>query len=195
MPTRITLLSDGVAWADGGGAFGLVPRTKWVTLLPPDDQNRVPQALWCCLVEVDGLRVLVDTGAGDKSLDKLASQYALKRDDGTLLERLSRLGLRTDDIDIVIQTHLHGDHCGWATRRGDDGRIVPTFGRAKYYVQSVEFADALHPNERTRNTYFGENFIPLNDSGVLNLLSGETAMRVSPVIRTWPGMALRAPSV
>lgn len=184
MTHRITLLGDGTAWADGGGAFGLVPRPKWVKLLPPDDQNRVPQALWCALVEADGQRILVDTGAGDKSLDKLAAQYALRRDNGHLLDALGRVGVTPDDIDLVIQTHLHGDHAGWCTTAGADGRLRPTFRRARYIVQAAEFEDATHPNERTRNTYFEENFVPLADAGALTLLRG--AADLSPSVRVVP---------
>lgn len=184
MTHRITLLSDGTAWADGGGAFGLVPRPKWVKVLPPDEENRVPQALWCALVEADGLRILVDTGAGDKSLDKLAAQYALSRGAGHLLDALGRTGLGPDDIDVVVQTHLHGDHAGWCTRLDADGRLRPTFPRARYFVQAQEFDDATHPNERTRNTYFHENFVPLADAGVLTQLDG--AADISPSVQVLP---------
>lgn len=185
--SKVWLVSDGVALVDGGGAFGLVPRPRWMKILPPDDQNRVPQMLWSVLIEADGQRILIDTGAGDKTLDKLATQYDLLRPHGSLPDALSRLGFSSGDINVVILTHLHGDHCGWSTVRAEDGRIVPTYPNARYYVQRAEYEDAIHPNERTRNTYFAENFIPLLEHGVLTLLDGPAQITPSISVMPTPG--------
>jgi glyoxylase-like metal-dependent hydrolase (beta-lactamase superfamily II) len=190
---RITLLSDGTSYWDGGGTFGLVPRPKWSKLLPPDEFNRVPQELRCVLIEADGKRILVDCGVGDKANDLIAAQYDVRRPHGTLMDDLARHGLAAEDIDIVIFTHLHGDHSGWATflpspsGRGDGGegeKPVPTFPNARYVVQRQEYEDATHPNERTRNTYFQENFAPLMQHGVLTLLDGEA--RITDCVRVVP---------
>ncbi len=193
-PFPLRLLSDGITWGDGAGPFGLVPRPKWSKLLPPDDQNRVPMQLWSPLIEVDGLRILVDCGAGDKDMSVFATQYDLRRPEGTLLDDLARTGLSPADIDLVVLTHLHGDHSGWATRRAGDA-IVPTFPNARYVVQRQEFHDATHPNERTRNTYFPDNFIPLNKAGVLTLLDGATQITPSLRVVPTPGHCLGHQSV
>ncbi len=179
----VRLLSDGTTWGDGAGPFGLVPRDKWRTLLPPDEHNRVPMELWSPLVEINGLRILVDCGAGDKDLTTFSTQYFLQRPNGSLMDQLARCGVTPDDIDIVILTHLHGDHSGWATRI-DGGAIVPTFPRARYVVQRQDYQDATHTNERTRNTYFPDNFTPLLERGALTLLDGET--QVAPGVRVVP---------
>ncbi|PJF48573.1 MAG: MBL fold metallo-hydrolase [Chloroflexi bacterium] len=195
---RIHLLSDGVAYWDGGGAFGLVPRVRWMNLLPPDDLNRVPQELRCVLIEADGKRILVDCGVGDKPNDLIATQYDVRRPHGTLLDDLARRGLRPADIDIVILTHLHGDHAGWATTLDAHTRPIgeaaasahdpaPTFTNARYYVQRQEYVDATHPNERTRNTYFAENFVPLMRHGVLTMLDGEAQITASVRVVPTPG--------
>jgi glyoxylase-like metal-dependent hydrolase (beta-lactamase superfamily II) len=192
---RIHLLSDGISYWDGGGAFGLVPRTRWAKLLPPDEMNRVPQELRCVLIEADGKRILVDCGVGDKPNELVATQYDVQRPRGTLVDDLARRGIRPEQIDIVILTHLHGDHCGWATTwqraAGGAGEAqagaampVPTFPNARYYVQQCEYQDATHPNERTRNTYFAENFVPLRQHGVLTLLDGEA--QITPSVRAVP---------
>jgi glyoxylase-like metal-dependent hydrolase (beta-lactamase superfamily II) len=181
MGYRFSLLSDGVTYGDGAGPFGLVPRTKWMKLLPPDDENRVPMALWCGLLEVDGKRILIDTGAGDKDLSTFSTQYFLQRPNGTLMDDLERHGLSPDDIDIVVQTHLHGDHSGWAVRCTADGVLTPTFRNARYVVQRQDYDDATHPNERTRNTYFQDNFEPLHAAGVLDLIEGD--MQLTPSVR------------
>lgn len=183
---RIYLLSDGISYWDGGGTFGLVGRAKWVKFLPPDDHNLVPQALRCVLIEVNQKRILVDCGVGDKPNDLIATQYDVRRPNGTLLDDLARLGLTSADIDLVIFTHLHGDHSGWATRL-DAGRLVPTFSNARYLVQRTEFEDALHPNERTRNTYFADNFMPLQEHGVLVLLDGEAQLTSCVRVVPTPG--------
>jgi glyoxylase-like metal-dependent hydrolase (beta-lactamase superfamily II) len=183
----IHLLSDGISYWDGGGAFGLVPRIKWMKLLPPDEFNRVPQDLRSVLIRAAGKNILVDCGVGAKPNDVIATQYEVRRPQGHLLDDLARHGLRPDDIDIVIFTHLHGDHSGWATEciEGDVGCVyVPTFANARYYVQRQEYVDATRPNERTRNTYFGENFVPLMENGVLELLDGPAD--IVPGVRAVP---------
>lgn len=180
----VDLLSDGVSYWDGGGAFGLVPRMKWMTLLPPDDLNRVPQELRCVLIRARGQNILVDGGVGNKPNDVIATQYEVRRPSGTLIDDLARHKLTRDDIDIFIFTHLHGDHSGWATERIEPGVFKPTFPHARYYVQRQEYEDATHPNERTRNTYFAENFTPLLRESVLSLLDGPaditSGVRVAP---------------
>jgi hypothetical protein len=117
----------------------------------------------------------------------LAAQYEVRRPYGTLLDDLERHGVQPEEIDIVIFTHLHGDHSGWATECVEEGvgcRYQPTFPNARYYVQGQEFEDATHPNERTRNTYFAENFVPLQEYGVLTLLNGATD--IIPSVRVVP---------
>ena len=181
-PFAVHLLTDGTSYWDGGGTFGLVPRPKWIKLLPPDDQNRVPQELRCVLIQADGKNILVDCGVGDKPNEVLATQYDVRRPTGTLLDDLARHGLQPNDIDLVIFTHLHGDHSGWATRLRADGKsIVPTFPNARYVVQRQEYEDATHTNERTRNTYFSDNFVPLMEHQVLELVDGDT--QITPSVR------------
>ncbi len=179
----VDLLSDGVSYWDGGGAFGLVPRVKWMTLLPPDDLNRVPQELRCVLIRAHGQNILVDGGVGNKPNEIIATQYEVRRPNGSLIDDLARHGLTRNDIDIVILTHLHGDHAGWATEQV--GLVTtPTFPQARYYVQRQEYEDATHTNERTRNTYFAENFTPLLRENVLSLLDGPAD--ITPGVRVVP---------
>jgi glyoxylase-like metal-dependent hydrolase (beta-lactamase superfamily II) len=184
---QIHLLSDGISYWDGGGAFGLVPRPKWMKLLPPDEHNRVPQDLRSVLIRADGQNILVDCGVGDKPNEVITAQYEVRRPNGTLLDDLARHGLQLEDINLVIFTHLHGDHSGWATEciEQDIGCLFqPTFINARYYVQGQEYEDATHTNERTRNTYFADNFVPLHEAGVLTLLNG--AAQITPSVRVVP---------
>jgi glyoxylase-like metal-dependent hydrolase (beta-lactamase superfamily II) len=168
-------VSDGVYWSDGGGVFGLVPKVVWEKKLPPDALNRVPLALNCLLLKTQGKTILVDTGLGNKLSDRAAETFGLTRSNGDLLDSLSRLGLTPADIDIVINTHLHADHCGGNTYLDSEtGQLTPTFPKAEYWIQRRELADASYPNERTRATYFADNFVPLQQSEQLKIISGDT---------------------
>lgn len=175
------IVSDGVAWVDGGGAFGLVPRTIWAEKVRPDEHNRIPFALNSLLIRSEGQTILVDTGYGDKFDEKAQRRAALERPQGSLLNGLAQLGVKPEEIDIVINTHLHADHCGGNTRREGE-RLVPVFPNARYLIQRLEWADALAPNERTRATYLPDNYLPLQASGQLGLIDGYT--HVTGEVRT-----------
>lgn len=197
---ELHVVSDGIFRSDGGGHFGLVPRVLWEKIIPPDDLNRIPVAMNCLLIISHGVRILVDTGYGHKLTEKQRAIHALERPEGDVVAALGRLGLHPHDIDIVINTHLHADHCSgntkWASAGSDNIRpvnespqgedrgcveAIPTFPRAQYCVQRLEWADACFPNERTRGTYFAENFRPLEATGQLRLLNGDTY--ITPEVR------------
>lgn len=175
------IINDGHCRVDGGGAFGLVPRTFWERLLPPDSHNTIPFALNCLLVRSAGKTILVDTGYGAKLTPKEQQRVYLQRPNGDLVQQLARLGVGVEDVDIVVNTHLHADHCGGNTCFHGDA-LVPTFPNARYYAQRLEWADAATPNERTRATYRPENYLPLQDTGQLNLIDGNT--RITPHVHT-----------
>ena len=166
------IVSDGLAWMDGGGHFGLVPKVLWEKVVQADELNRIPMALNCLLVVSEGKRILVDTGFGDKLSPKERQIYSIAGEN-RLVGDLRRLGFAPEDIDIVINTHLHSDHCGGNTILRD-AVVVPTFPRAEYWIQRLEWADACYPNERTRATYLAENFVPLEERGQVRLLYGDT---------------------
>lgn len=171
---RIHLILESIAMMDAGGPFGLVPRALFQKLMPPDGDNLVAMTQHNLLVQVGGRNILIDTGLGTKMSDKQQKIFRLTRPRGTVIEALARLGLQPDDIDLVIDTHLHNDHCGGNTHLTADGAIVPTFRSAEYVVQRREYEDAMRPNERTRATYLSDNYHPLYESGQLRLLDGES---------------------
>ncbi len=177
--THLHIVSDGLAWMDGGGHFGLAPKALWEKVVQADELNRIPMALNCLLIVSEGKRILVDTGFGDKLSPKERQIWSIFGQD-RLVGDLGRLGFASEDIDMVINTHLHSDHCGGNTVLCDN-EVVPTFPRAEYWVQRLELADARYPNERTRATYLAENFIPLEERGQLRLLYGDT--RVTSEVR------------
>lgn len=174
-PVRHTLgdldlitLSDGFIRLDGGAMFGTVPRTLWEKRLPPDDANRIPLGMRPLIVRGEKT-MIIDAGCGDKMDAKNAAIYGLDRS-YHLDHSLAEAGLTVDDIDIVLASHLHFDHVGGFTSRAADGSIVPRFPKARYVAHRGEWHDATHPHERNRASYLQENFVPLQEAGVLTLV-------------------------
>lgn len=176
---RIELVSDGIMRVDAGGPFGLVPRALYRKYFEPDAENTVPMILTSLLVHTQGKTVLIDTGLGDKMPEKVRQTWGMDRPPAEgLLADLAQHGVRPEDVDLVINTHLHNDHCAWNTRFNggatDSPEVEATFPNADYLTQSGEFQDAMHPNERTRTTYFPHNYQPLVECGQMRLLNGDT---------------------
>ncbi|MCU0509046.1 MAG: MBL fold metallo-hydrolase [Anaerolineae bacterium] len=189
---KVHLVSDGVFWTDGGTNFGVVPKTLWEKVIQPDELNRIPMQLRCLLIESDAGLILVDTGYGDKLAPR--RQEALNLHGMFRLGgELATLGYKPEDVAIVLNTHLHGDHAGGNTKLAEDGSIAPAFPNATYMAQRLELADATYPNERTRNAYFPENFLPLgnlcrgNQDTVLHVLNGDTHITDTVRTLTTPG--------
>lgn len=166
-------VSDGVVHVDAGGPFGLVPRALYSRYLQPDEHNLIPMTLDCLLIRSQGKTILVDTGLGDRLSPRAQEQWGLERPQGGLINALARQGVQPEEVDIVINTHLHSDHCGGNTRDAE-GEIIPTFPNAEYWVQWLEYSEASHPDSRTRNTYLEDNFKPLVRQDRLKLLTGDT---------------------
>jgi glyoxylase-like metal-dependent hydrolase (beta-lactamase superfamily II) len=179
---RVHVLSAGRFALDGGAMFGVVPRVLWEKTDPPDAQNRVTLALNVALIETAGLRLLVDTGLGDKWGERESRRYSIDRST-SLSAGLSELGLGPGDVDVVVNTHLHFDHAGGNTRLEGD-RVVPSFPRARYMVQEGEWRDATRPHERSRASYLDADFLPLAAAGQLLTLRGESV--VAPGVKAVP---------
>jgi len=144
-------VSDGRFALDGGAMFGVVPKVLWERCCPADELNRIPLSITALLIRAHGKHILVDTGLGAKENEKFHSMFAVERVP-TLQESLKRLGVYPDDIDVVINTHLHFDHAGGNTTTAGDGTVRPAFPNARYVVQQGEFQDAACANERTRGS-------------------------------------------
>jgi glyoxylase-like metal-dependent hydrolase (beta-lactamase superfamily II) len=157
---------------DGGAMFGVVPKTLWNKALPADDLNRIVLACNLLLIETGSKRVLVDTGMGDRWDGRERDRYEVCTR-VNFENVLADIGLSNDDIDVVIISHLHFDHAGGATRLVN-GKLVPTFPNAKYYSQRGEWEFAHNANARARASYRPDDFEPLLDHGVLELIDGDT---------------------
>jgi methylmalonyl-CoA epimerase len=168
---ELVSLYDGFFGLDGGSMFGVVPRVLWSKKATPDDRNRIPLAMRPLLVR--GVRtMLIDAGLGDKEGEKFHDLYAVDRA-RHLDHALAEAGVAVGDIDIVLATHLHFDHAGGFTARDGNGRLRPRFPRARYVVRRGEWEAAMHPNERNRASYLADNFAPLAETGVLELVDDD----------------------
>jgi glyoxylase-like metal-dependent hydrolase (beta-lactamase superfamily II) len=171
-PSEVTPVLDGVFSLDGGAMFGIVPRAIWERGDPPDPENRIVLALRCLLVQVDGRTILVDTGIGDKWSARDVARYAIAREGQGLVGALNAHGISREDVTDVILTHLHFDHAGGVTRRGEGGALELTFPKARHFLQRRNLMHALHPTVRDRGSYLEENFALLARSKRLELLDG-----------------------
>ncbi|MFN0058882.1 MAG: MBL fold metallo-hydrolase [Planctomycetota bacterium] len=188
---------------DGGAMFGSAPRPLWEKLVPPDALNRIPLAMRLLLLENTRLavRVLVDTGIGDKYDAVFAERFAVRspipRPSAARLPAadarlplaiaLNHLDLALTDVTHVMLTHLHFDHGGGVSRRISTGtatgELAPTFPHALHFLQRRNLATAERPNLRERASYLPENVEPLRHVR-LQLLDG--AEEVLPGLSVLP---------
>jgi glyoxylase-like metal-dependent hydrolase (beta-lactamase superfamily II) len=180
---ELTIVSDGTYYLDAGSMFGVVPKVMWSERYKPDAQNRMACGTNSVLVRGCGKTVLIETGIGDK-LGKLDEVFEPKH---LLLENLKTAGVQPDDVDIVINSHLHFDHCGWNTMRNANGAIQPTFPNARYFAQRGEWEHAQEQHERDRISYIGDNYNPLIESGCMSLLQGSAQICEGIRVQVFPG--------
>jgi glyoxylase-like metal-dependent hydrolase (beta-lactamase superfamily II) len=189
---ELSIFSDGTYPLDGGALFGVVPKVMWSRKvaaafgsdLGVDDKNCVTAGLNSLLIRTGTQTVLVETGMGNKLSERMIKFYGQP---AQLLANLAAGGVAPEDIDIVINTHLHFDHCGWNTVRDRNGNIVPTFPRAKYYAPEGEWQYARKPSQRDSISYISENYDPLVASGQMTLLKGGEEIVPGISVQTFPG--------
>jgi glyoxylase-like metal-dependent hydrolase (beta-lactamase superfamily II) len=157
---------------DGGAMFGIVPYVFWSKTNPPDDRFRIELASRCLLIRGNGRVILVDDGNGSKFNDKLKDIYRLDTSRYDLLSSLRQNGISPEEVTDVILTHLHFDHAGGSTVR-INGELLPTFPRARYYVQNKQWELSQQPTEKDRGSFMPDDFVPLMKHGVLELVDGE----------------------
>jgi glyoxylase-like metal-dependent hydrolase (beta-lactamase superfamily II) len=155
---NVHAISDGFFHLDGGQMFSVVPKILWEKRMPADPRNRLRLGLTCLVIQTGRENILVETGIGDKFDAKYSEIYGIEHA-RTLPDELRKLGLELADIDIVINTHLHFDHCGWNVR-DEGGKLIPTFPRARYLIQRGEWEDAHNATERNRASYIEQFFDP-----------------------------------
>ena len=179
-------LLDGYFRLDGGAMFGVVPKALWEKRAPADERNRITMAMRPLLVRPStgsgqgAPLMIIDAGCGDKMDAKSAGIYGFDRREN-LDVTMARAGIRADDIQVVLASHLHFDHAGGFTAKDGSGTVTPRFPNARYLVNQGEWDDAMHPHERNRASYFAENYVPLREAGVLDLLPDDQV--IAPGVR------------
>ena len=178
-------LSDGIIRLDGGSMFGSVPKALWQQQAPADTRNRITMAMRPLVVR--GARtMLIDAGVGGKDSDKFHDMFGIDRT-RSLAATMAEAGIAPDEIDIVLASHLHFDHAGGFTYRDAAGRLRPTFPRAQYIVRRGEWEDATHTHERNRASYLADNYLPLAEAGVLQLVDDDATIMPGVKVRRTGG--------
>jgi methylmalonyl-CoA epimerase len=178
-------LSDGFLRLDGGSMFGIVPKPLWEQKIAADERNRIRLGMRPLVVR--GARtMIIDAGLGNKESAKFCDMYGVERA-RNLDHTLADAGIAPEDIDIVLATHLHFDHAGGFTVRDAAGRLRPRFPRAQYIVRRGEWEDAMHPHERNRASYLADNYAPLADAGVLQLVDDDRTIMPGVKVRRTGG--------
>jgi glyoxylase-like metal-dependent hydrolase (beta-lactamase superfamily II) len=188
---ELTIVSDGTYPLDGGAFFGVVPKVMWSRKAFADERNLVTAGLNSLLIRTGKQNILVETGIGCKLPDKMVKVYGQP---AKLLDHLQAAGITPDEIDIVINTHLHFDHCGWNTLRKQD-RVAATFPRAKYYVQEGEWKHAQEQHLRDAVSYISDNYNPLIESGQMELLRGDQEIVPGVSVCMFPGHTMHMQAV
>ena len=157
---KLTWLNGGVTALDGGAMFGVVPKALWSRKYPVNDKNQIELACEPILIQYEGKNFLIDTGVGFGKLNEKQLRNFGVSEQSTLFESLQDLGMTASDIDAVLMTHMHFDHAGGLTYWEGD-QLVPTFPNATVYVTQTEWDEMRNPNIRSRNTYWKENWEPV----------------------------------
>ncbi len=159
---------------DGGAMFGVVPKSIWKKINPPDENNMCSWAMRCLLVECGDRRILIDNGMGNKQSEKFFGYYYL-HGEHTLDKSLASAGFKPEDITDVLLTHLHFDHCGGSVKEVD-GKLVTAFPKANYWTNQRHWQWATNPNPREKASFLKENILPLQESGQLKFIETDAAL-------------------
>ena len=179
-----TICTDGTYLLDGGAMFGVVPKTLWEKRAVADDQNRILLGLNTVVIRTGRHTVLIETGIGNKQSAKMVE---IHQSQALLPASLAAAGIRPEEVDVVINTHLHFDHCGWNTTLHPDGSVTPTFPNARYFAHRGEVQHGLLQLDRDKVSYLAPNYMPLVESGQMTLVDDE-AIEADPEIV--PGISL-----
>lgn len=173
---KLFVINTGNLMLDGGAMFGVVPKSIWSKLVPPDENNLVNLTMRCLLVADKNRNILIDTGIGNKQPEKFLSHYNLNGDD-TLEKSLAQAGFSPDDITDVFHTHLHFDHCGGSIAlNSQTNALEPVFRNADHWVSRAQWEWAIHSNPREKTSFLKENIFPMQESGRLCFIENDCTL-------------------
>ncbi|MFT4699321.1 MAG: glyoxylase-like metal-dependent hydrolase (beta-lactamase superfamily II) [Flavobacteriaceae bacterium] len=155
---------------DGGGMFGVVPKSLWSRTNPADTNNMIDIAARCLLIENGNRLTLIDTGMGNKQSEKFFGYY-YRWGNENLDDSLKKHGFQKDDITDVFLTHLHFDHCGGSIQHNKDRTgYEPAFKNATFWSNQKHWEWATNPNKREKASFLKENILPMEESGQLKFV-------------------------
>lgn len=178
---KIYSINAGYFKLDGGAMFGVVPKSMWKKLNPPDENNMCNWAMRCMLIEDEGRLILIDNGMGNKQDEKFFGHYFLNGGD-TLEKSLSKYDFKKDDITDVFLTHLHFDHCGGSIEKVNN-QLLPAFKNATYWSNEKHWEWAVKPNDREKASFLKENILPIKESGKLKFIQTKEGIEFSKNIK------------
>ena len=175
---EVIVCTDGSYRLDGGAMFGVVPKTLWEKRATADEKNRILLGLNTVVVRTGQHTVVIETGIGNKLSDKMRE---IHENHELLPQSLVAAGVDPAKVDVVINTHLHFDHCGWNTTLHPDGSVTPTFPNARYFAHRGEVEHGRLQLERDAVSYVAPNYEPLIETGQMTLLATD-GIRANPQI-------------
>ncbi|MBS1821386.1 MAG: MBL fold metallo-hydrolase [Acidobacteria bacterium] len=181
---ELTICTDGTYRLDGGAMFGVVPKTLWQKRAPADANNTILLGLNTVVVRTGKHTVVIETGVGNKQSEKMR---AIQQNQELLPQSLAAAGVRPEEVDVVINTHLHFDHCGWNTTLNPDGSVTPTFPNARYFAHKGEVDHGHMQYDRDRVSYLSPNYDPLIANGQMTLLTNEGIAKNPEIV---PGVSV-----
>ncbi len=155
---------------DGGAMFGIIPKTLWEKKMASDKLNRIQMVTRSLLLVSKDKRILIDTGNGDKWQEKFKKIYEIDTKSVSLDSSLAKAGFTPEDITDVICTHLHFDHIGGNTKI-DNGKIVPSFPNAKYWISQVNWDNANSPSEKDQGSFMQDDWTVLAGNDMINFVN------------------------
>ena len=181
---ELTICTDGTYYLDGGAMFGVVPKPLWEKRAPADAANRILLGENTVIVRTGKHTIAIETGIGNKLSPKLQEIYGCKQ---LLPQSLQAAGVRPEEVDIVINSHLHFDHCGWNTQKTASGEVVPTFPNARYFAHRGEVEHGHLQLDRDRISYISDNYDPLVASGQMTLVENNQEIVPGISVEMYPG--------
>jgi glyoxylase-like metal-dependent hydrolase (beta-lactamase superfamily II) len=183
---EIYKIETGNLMIDGGAMFGVVPKSLWEEKYPANEKNLCNLSMRSLLIVTEGRKILIDTGVGNKQDEKFFGYYYLNGDH-SLKGSLKQTGNTPDDITDVILTHLHFDHCGGAVEYNENNELKPAFKNARYWISGQQWEWANNPNQREKASFLKENFIPIKESGQLEIIDSDFELVPGIELRLYDG--------